>query len=65
MLQVPFEERDPNYRCPQCNAPKKRFSKYDAETGKTIGGTDQDLATLLTVSVGLAGVGVLAYLGSL
>lgn len=61
--RLPFEETDPDYRCPQCRAPKKRFSKYDAETGKTIGGTDQDLATLLTVTLGLAGVGVLAYLG--
>lgn len=37
--------------------------RYDAETGKTIGGTSQDLATLLTVVLGLGGVGVLAYLG--
>lgn len=50
-------------RCPQCKAPKKRFALFDAETGKTIGGTSADLATLLTVTVGLAGVGVLAYLG--
>ena len=62
-LKTPFEETDPDYRCPQCQAPKKRFSKYDPETGKTIGGTSQDLATLLTVTLGLAGVGVLAYLG--
>lgn len=50
-------------RCPQCKAPKKRFAKFDPETGKTIGGTSADLANLLTVVVGLAGVAVLAYLG--
>lgn len=60
---TPFEEVDPDYRCPQCKAPKKRFAKFDAETGKTIGGTSADLANLLTVVLGLAGVGVLAYLG--
>ena len=54
---------DPAYRCPQCNAPKKRFAKYDAETGKKIGGTSMDLATALTVTVGLAGVAALAVLG--
>lgn len=47
----------------QCNAPKKRFSKYDAETGKKVGGTSMDLATLLTVTLGLGGVAVLAVLG--
>jgi len=60
---TPFNETDPDYRCPQCKAPKKRFAKYNAETGKQAGGTEGDLATLLTVTVGLAGVGVLAYLG--
>jgi rubredoxin len=59
----PFEETDPNYQCPQCRAPKKRFARYNPKTGKKVGGTSQDLPTLLTVTLGLAGVAVLAYLG--
>lgn len=47
----------------QCNAPKKRFAQYDAETGKTKGGNPGALATQATVIGGLLGVGVLAYLG--
>ena len=30
----PFEQLGNQYVCPQCNAPKKRFAKYDADTGK-------------------------------
>jgi DNA-directed RNA polymerase subunit RPC12/RpoP len=30
---TPFEQTDPDYRCPQCQAPKKRFAKFDPETG--------------------------------
>ena len=32
--KVPFEELGGSYVCPQCNAPKKRFAKYDPDTGK-------------------------------
>ena len=32
--KTPFEALSSNYVCPQCNAPKKRFAGYDAETGK-------------------------------
>lgn len=31
---TPFEETPQNYRCPQCNAPKRRFVTYDADSGK-------------------------------
>jgi hypothetical protein len=31
---LPFEETAADYRCPQCNAPKRRFVGYNAETGK-------------------------------
>lgn len=31
---TPFDETASDYRCPQCNAPKRRFVGYDAETGK-------------------------------
>lgn len=32
--KTPFEALSSNYVCPQCNAPKKRFAGYDADTGK-------------------------------
>lgn len=61
--QAPFESLNADYRCPQCNAPRKRFARYDSETGKVKGGSPDALATNLTVVGGLVGVGVLAYLG--
>lgn len=32
--ETPFEQLPSDYRCPQCNAPKRRFSKFNVETGK-------------------------------
>lgn len=32
--EVAFEDQPGDYRCPQCNAPKRRFSKFNVETGK-------------------------------
>ena len=32
--KTPFEALSSNYVCPQCNAGKKRFATYDADTGK-------------------------------
>lgn len=60
---VAFADADPEYRCPQCNAPKKRFAKYDVETGKQVGGVAGDLGTIATVVGGLVGVAILGYLG--
>ena len=60
--ETPFAQLPGDYRCPQCNAPKRRFLKFDAETGKTEG-SSVDVATLATVIVGLAGVALLGYLG--
>lgn len=60
---LPFEELSRNYVCPQCNAPKKRFALYDAETGKVKGGLPQQTATIATVIGGLLGIGLLAYVG--
>lgn len=42
--KVPFEELGSSYVCPQCNAPRKRFAKYDADTGKVSGLTLLSLA---------------------
>jgi len=33
-LPTPFNEQPSDYVCPQCNAPPKRFAKYDAENDK-------------------------------
>ena len=56
-----------DYKCPQCNAPKRRFVKFDPLTGKIAGGggvfAQLDAGTTATVIGGLIGVGVLAYLG--
>jgi len=62
----PFEELGGDYKCPQCNAPPRRFAKFDAETG-SIDSSAQNFAqlgTVLTVVVGLISVGVLFYLAS-
>eukprot|EP01023_Acetabularia_acetabulum_P043968 TRINITY_DN4403_c0_g1_i1.p1 TRINITY_DN4403_c0_g1~~TRINITY_DN4403_c0_g1_i1.p1 ORF type:complete len:232 (-),score=41.48 TRINITY_DN4403_c0_g1_i1:171-866(-) len=61
--RVPFEEQDPDYKCPQCNAGKRRFAKYDVETGKQSGNVAGQIGTIATVVGGLVGVGILGYLG--
>ncbi|GLC54868.1 hypothetical protein PLESTB_000914500 [Pleodorina starrii] len=61
--QTPFEETAANYRCPQCNAPKRRFVAYDAASGKSTGIAEGTIGTIATVIGGLLGIGVLAYLG--
>jgi rubredoxin len=60
--ETPFDQLPSDYRCPQCNAPKRRFLKFDADTGKTEG-SGVDIGTLATVIGGLVGVAVLGYLG--
>ena len=34
---LPFEQAGKGYRCPQCNAPKRRFVPYDVDSNK-VGG---------------------------
>ena len=60
--ETPFDDLPSNYSCPQCNAPKRRFSRFDPETGKSSGGA-VDIGTWATVVGGLVGVAVLGYLG--
>jgi rubredoxin len=62
-LSKPFEEQPDEYGCPQCNAPKKRFVKYDAESGKPIGGTLPPLTVIVSLVIGIAGVGALLVYG--
>jgi len=55
-LAKPFDEQPSEYVCPQCSAPKKRFARYDPETGNTIGG-GTPIAVLLTIVLGIAAIG--------
>ncbi|XP_076923225.1 uncharacterized protein LOC143585292 [Bidens hawaiensis] len=62
-LLKPFEEQPDGYLCPQCRAPKKRFTRYDPETGKPIGGTLPPIGVIIGLVIGLAGVGALLVYG--
>jgi hypothetical protein len=33
---TPFDEVASDFRCPQCKATKKRFARYDADSGKKV-----------------------------
>ena len=60
----PFEELPGSYECPQCAAPKSRFAAYDAETGKTKGGSVGAPQIVTTVgAIGLVGTLALVILG--
>ncbi|KAL4853845.1 Rubredoxin-1 [Chlorella vulgaris] len=61
--ELPFEQTATDYRCPQCNAPKRRFARFNVETGKVQTSDTTDLGTIATVIGGLLGVGILGYLG--
>jgi len=61
---TPFDEVSANYKCPQCNAPKRRFSRFDVNTGKMIDKNTADLGTVLTVVGGIVGIGVLFYVAN-
>jgi rubredoxin len=58
-LPTAFAEQGRDYVCPQCNAPRSRFAKYDVETGTAIGGTSAPLVTTISTVVGLVGIGIL------
>lgn len=55
-LPTPFGEQGKEYVCPQCNAPRSRFAKYDVETGKAIGGSKAPLITTAATILGLGGI---------
>lgn len=61
---TPFEDLPQSYRCPQCNAPKRRFVPYDVDSGKKSGMAEGTLGTVATVIGGLAGIAILAYLAT-
>lgn len=60
-LPTPFDDQPKNYRCPQCQATKSRFSKYDAESGRAIGSTALPDGILAGALIGAALVVILVY----
>jgi len=51
------------YVCPQCQAPKKRFAKYDANTGRAIGGGLPPIGVIVGLVAGVGAVGALLLYG--
>ncbi|KNA05402.1 hypothetical protein SOVF_190720 [Spinacia oleracea] len=62
-LSKPFEEQPDDYACPQCIAPKKRFARYDVNTGKAIGGGLPPIGVIIGLVAGLGAVGALLVYG--
>lgn len=59
----PFDEQPDTYVCPQCIAPKKRFARYDVNTGKAIGGGLPPIGVIVGLLAGLGAVGALLVYG--
>ncbi|XP_065872918.1 uncharacterized protein [Euphorbia lathyris] len=62
-LQKPFDEQLDTYECPQCKAPKKRFAKYDVNTGRAIGGGLPPIGVIIGLLAGIGGIGALLVYG--
>ncbi|KAL0874259.1 hypothetical protein Bca101_023964 [Brassica carinata] len=62
-LPKPFDEQPDTYVCPQCIAPKKRFARYDVNTGKAIGGGLPPIGVIVGLLAGLGAVGALLVYG--
>ncbi|KAM4069581.1 hypothetical protein ACB094_12G100400 [Castanea mollissima] len=62
-VQKPFDEQPDAYVCPQCRAPKKRFARYDVNTGKPIGGGLPPIGVIIGLVAGIGGVGALLVYG--
>lgn len=62
-LQKSFDDQPDDYACPQCRAPKKRFSRYDVNTGKAVGGNSPPIAVIVGLILGIGGVGALLVYG--
>ncbi|RMZ55279.1 hypothetical protein APUTEX25_005557 [Auxenochlorella protothecoides] len=68
---TPWEDLPSDYVCPQCNAPRRRFVRFDPESGAVgaggatveTSGASFDAARWATVAAGLIGVALLGYLG--
>merc|ERR1712100_834699 len=59
--KTPFDQKTNEFVCPQCNAPRKRFAQFNAESGQIYGAEGAQLGTIATVIGGLLGIGLLAY----
>lgn len=62
-LQKPFDEQPDDYACPQCRAPKKRFARYDVNTGKAVGGGLPPIGVIIGLVAGVGAVGALLVYG--
>lgn len=62
-LPKSFDEQPEDYACPQCIAPKKRFARYDVNTGKAIGGGLPPIGVIIGLIAGIGGVGALLVYG--
>ncbi|CAN4085575.1 unnamed protein product [Withania somnifera] len=62
-LPKSFDEQPEDYACPQCRAPKKRFARYDVNTGKAIGGGLPPIGVIIGLVAGIGGVGALLVYG--
>ncbi|KAK6936573.1 hypothetical protein RJ641_033603 [Dillenia turbinata] len=51
------------YACPQCQAPKRRFARYDVSTGKAIGGGLPPTGVIIGLVAGVGAVGALLVYG--
>lgn len=58
-----FAMQPDDYACPQCIAPKKRFARYDVNTGKAIGGGLPPVGVIIGLLVGVGGVAALLIYG--
>ncbi|PKA47796.1 ferredoxin-nitrite reductase [Apostasia shenzhenica] len=63
IAQKPFAEQPDSYTCPQCRAPKKRFARYDVNTGKPVGGGLLPIGVIVGLVLGITGVGALLVYG--
>ncbi|XWS42906.1 hypothetical protein CRYUN_Cryun16bG0054600 [Craigia yunnanensis] len=61
--QKPFDEQPDTYVCPQCRAPKKRFARYDVNTGKAVGGGLPPIGVIIGLGAGVGAVGALLVYG--
>ncbi|XVF30424.1 hypothetical protein REPUB_Repub16aG0056100 [Reevesia pubescens] len=61
--QKPFDEQPDTYACPQCQAPKKRFARYDVNTGKAMGGGLPPIGVIIGLVAGVGAVGALLVYG--
>nr|VDD33515.1 unnamed protein product [Brassica oleracea] len=62
-LPKPFDEQPEIYVCPQCIAPKKRFARYDVNTGKAIGRGLPPIGVIVGLLAGIGAVGALLVYG--